>query len=158
MRSEIKKKIIYFSGLGSTFILLLFIAAGLSLNDELSKFISEYSLIFLLILIIFFTFLVHELLVSSILLIKEIFYKKRNLKEFEEKLTKLSANEKHILSLFVTELKMERALDQNEPAVAWLESLKIIFNTGRSVDGKRYIYKISPLPMRILSTNPNWLR
>ncbi len=157
MRPEIRRKIIYFSGLGSTFIFLLFVAAGLHLNTELSNLVESASIYFLVLFILLLSFLMHDLFIYFIDSLKERFYKKRYLQELEEKLARLSTNEKYILSLFVTEQKVERTLDQNEPAVAWLESLKIIFNTGRSVEGKRFIYKISPLPMRILSQNPNWL-
>jgi len=158
MQSEIKKKIIYFSGLGLTFVVLLFIAGKLELSDSLHDFMDSYGTYFLIICILFLTLLIHDLLIDITNYLKISLDKKLSIRELEGKLMKLSSYEKYILSLFVTDRRMERTLDPNEPAVAQLESLKTIFKTGKFVDGKKQVYQIDPLSMKILSSNPNWLQ
>jgi len=71
-------------------------------------------------------------------------------------LTKLSYQEKNILSLFMDGKVQEKSLNSNDQAVAWLEAVKFIYNTGR-LEGNKKIYRIEPTLSKYLMQNPNTL-
>jgi hypothetical protein len=50
----------------------------------------------------------------------------------------------------------EKALNPNEQVVAWLETIKFIFNTGK-VEGNKKIFRIEPTLSKHLLQNPNSL-
>ncbi len=158
MSSNIQNKVIYSAGLGLTVAIMIFIAAGLCLDNDFSEFVISHSTILLIVCILLASILLHDLFVDITKYLKSHVNKKLFIRELEKKLIKLNSYEKYILSLFVTEKRTERSLDPTEPAVAYLESLKIILKTGKFNDGKRPIYQIDALSMRILSSNPNWLQ
>ena len=50
----------------------------------------------------------------------------------------------------------EKSLNINDQAVAWLESIKFIVNTGK-IDGNKKVFRIDPTLSKHLSLNPNSL-
>lgn len=139
------------------FFIVLFAAAAMNIDDALSGFVRQH----------YTTLLVFTLFLASILLLAGIRWigsgvgalvvRRFHLKELESRLKRLSAMEKYVLSLFVSENKMERGLDPDEGAVAWLESIKLITAVGMAPDGKRKNYRIAPFAMKVLTENPNLL-
>lgn len=77
-------------------------------------------------------------------------------KEFLNIIKNLSYEEKNILSLFLESKSHEKALNPDDQAVAWLESVKLIFNTGE-IEGNKKRFKIHPSVSKYLVQNPNAL-
>ena len=50
----------------------------------------------------------------------------------------------------------EKALNPNDQAVVWLETIKFIFNTGKT-EGNKKIFRIEPTLSKHLIQNPNSL-
>ncbi|MCG2607372.1 hypothetical protein LZZ98_02180 [Acinetobacter sp. SM34] len=50
----------------------------------------------------------------------------------------------------------EKALNPNEQAVAWLETIKFIINTGK-INANKKIFRIKPTLSKHLLQNPNSL-
>lgn len=88
----------------------------------------------------------------------DIVRRRIHLRELAGRRKRRSAMEKYVLSLFVSEDKMERVLDPEEGAVAWLESIKVITAVGRAPDGKMQKYRIAPFAMNVLTENPDLIQ
>lgn len=129
----------------------------MNIDDALSEFVGQH----------YTKLLVITLFLAAILLfvgirrigsgVGALIVRRLHLRELESRLKRLSAMEKYVLSLFVSENKMERGLDPDEGAVAWLESIKLITAVGTAPDGKRKNYRIAPFAMKVLTENPNLL-
>ena len=136
------------------FIILLLITSSLNIDENLTFFISDYFTIILLILLFSLSLIVHELF--SILKTKQMEkenYNDNN-KTISYKLSKLSYEEKNILSLFMANQTQEKSLIATDQAVSWLENIKFIYKTGK-IDGNKHIFRIDPLLAKHLKHNPN---
>ena len=147
-----------FSGLLFIFITLVLTSNkffGFEVGENQFLFKSRNGLI--LINFMCLSVIIYSIVVSLCKVLKEKYYIKKNIRDVEDRLKKLTIPEKYILSLYINEKMVERPLDPADPAVAWLESIKILANTGKISEGNKKIFKIAPFAMRILNENPNWL-
>ena len=140
----------------SIFMLLIFFVAAINLDEHLSSFVQK-NFTFLLIIFLFSISLMLYDLLSMIKAKKdqEFSFSNKN-KELINKLTKLSYEEKNILSLFMNDKVQEKALNPNDQSVVWLETIKFIFNTGKT-EGNKKIFRIEPTLSKHLLQNPNSL-
>lgn len=146
------------SGLFFIFItLVLFSNKYLGFELGENKFILKNRQELFLLNLAFLSVIFYSIAISLVKNIKENYYKKKNIRDVEDRLKKLTTPEKYILSLYINEKMAERPLDPADPAVAWLESIKILANTGKISEGNKKIFKIAPFAMRVLNENPNWL-
>lgn len=128
---------------------------GFELGEN--RFISNNRQELFLLNLVFLSVIIYSIAISLVKIIKENYYKKKNIRDVEDRLKKLTTPEKYILSLYINEKMSERPLDPADPSVAWLESIKILANTGKISEGNKKIFKIAPFAMRVLNENPNWL-
>lgn len=140
----------------SIFMLLIFFVAAINLDEHLSSFVQK-NFTFLLIIFLFSISLMLYDLLSMIKAKKdqEFSFSNKN-KELINKLSKLSYEEKNILSLFMNDKVQEKALNPNDQAVVWLETIKFIFGTGKT-EGNKKIFRIEPTLSKHLLQNPNSL-
>lgn len=146
------------AGISLIFMLLLMAAASSGIDGKLTLFINEYhttSVVLIALLGSILLLSIFELMGTQVLIIvREHIETKR----FLSRVRHLSPADKHVISLFVDEKKLTRALDPFEPSVAWLESTKIIIRSGETSDGKKLVYRIALFAMDYFLKNPNMLR
>ncbi len=140
----------------SIFMLLIFFVSMINLDADLSSFIKENFTLLLIIFLLSISFMLYELLSEIKVKQDNKFNFSNENKELINKLSKLSYEEKNILSLFMNNKVQEKALNPNDQAVAWLETIKFIFNTGK-VEGNKKIFRIEPTLSKHLLQNPNSL-
>lgn len=140
----------------SIFLLLIFFVSAINLDADLSSFVKENFPLLLIIFLLSISFMLYDLLsLIKAKKEKEFSFSNEN-KELINKLSKLSYEEKNILSLFMNDKVQEKALNPNDQAVAWLETIKFIFNTGK-IEGNKKIFRIEPTLSKHLLQNPNSL-
>jgi len=140
----------------SIFLLLIFFVSAINLDADLSSFVKENFTLLLIIFLLSISFMLYDLLsLIKAKKEKEFSFSNEN-KELINKLSKLSYEEKNILSLFMNDKVQEKALNPNDQAVAWLETIKFIFNTGK-IEGNKKIFRIEPTLSKHLLQNPNSL-
>ncbi len=149
--------ILRISGVGCTFLALFSAVAIMDVNNDFTNFFNKNPTEILLLAVIFVTMLTHDFLSYIARNLRDRVYSRLHLNEFNAKLSKLTANDKYVLSLFVTDKRLTVPLDPNEPSVTCLEAIKVIFRGSSVIGSDKYIYKISPFAMHILTKNPNWL-
>lgn len=138
------------------FLILVLCVTTLEIDENLSAFVKEYFTLILLILLINLSFIIYDILrYLNFQKNKKMQFNSEN-RELINKLTKLSYEEKNILSLFIDSKTQERSLAPNDQAVSWLETIKFIHNTGK-VDGNKRVFRIEPTLSKHLSQNPNSL-
>jgi predicted nucleotide-binding protein (sugar kinase/HSP70/actin superfamily) len=86
---------------------------------------------------------------------KKFIFSKEN-KALAHKIKSLNYEEKNILSIYINNKIQEKALNPNDSAVAWLESVKFIIYTGK-IEGHKKIFRIDPTLAKYLQLNPNIL-
>ncbi len=152
MYSKFKKANVIFL----IFLVLMIVTAKLNIDQNLSTFISEYFTIILVIFLASLSCLIFEF-IQFIQQQKQSSFKFSNEnKELVNKLKKLTYEEKNVLALFVNDKVQEKSLNTNDQAVAWLESVKFIINTGK-IDGNKKVFRIDPTLSKHLVQNPNTL-
>lgn len=140
----------------SIFLLLIFFVSAINLDADLSSFVKENFTLLLIIFLLSISFMLYDLLsLIKAKKEKEFSFSNEN-RELITKLSKLSDEEKNILSLFMNDKVQEKALNPNDKAVAWLETIKFIFNTGK-IEGNKKIFRIEPTLSKHLLQNPNSL-
>ena len=139
------------------FIVLLLLARTFGVDTRLSTFVDDQRTVLVVFGLLMAAFQVYFAICVLGRRTVDLVHRKIQLRELEGRLKRLSAMEKYVLSLFVSENKMERALDPEEGAIAWLEAIKIITAVGRTTDGKKEKYRITPFAMKVLAENPNLL-
>ncbi len=138
------------------FLVLMIVTAKLNIDQNLSTFISEYFTIILVIFLANLSCLIFEF-IQYIQQQKQSAFKFSNEnRELVNKLNKLTYEEKNVLALFVNDKVQEKSLNTNDQAVAWLESVKFIINTGK-IDGNKKVFRIDPTLSKHLIQNPNTL-
>ncbi|ENV14378.1 hypothetical protein F965_00622 [Acinetobacter schindleri NIPH 900] len=138
------------------FVSLIFAVSTLEIDPNLSQFVNSYFTFLLIIFLISLSFLIYDLIVFLKRQKEQRDLISKLQKEFINSLTKLSYEEKNILSLFMDGKVQEKSLNSNDQAVAWLEAVKFIYNTGR-LEGNKKIYRIEPTLSKYLMQNPNTL-
>ncbi|MFM6958435.1 MAG: super-infection exclusion protein B, partial [Acinetobacter sp.] len=113
------------------FLCLLFTSSFLELDDDLAHITQQYSTLLMLVGLISFSCMVYDILY----LIynhhtKKFIFSKEN-KALAHKIKSLNYEEKNILSIYINNEIQEKALNPNDSAVAWLESVKFIIYTGK---------------------------
>lgn len=145
------------AGLTLSFLIVLLIAAELKVNDGLSGFVSNYKTFIVVLILVATSILLFHGVRMIALGATSLVARRFQIRELEKRLSHLSPMEKFVLAQFVTDDKMQRALNPDEGAVAWLESIKVLTSCGTTADGRRKEYRISPFAMKVLSENRNWL-
>lgn len=142
----------------SIFLTLLFITANIpNVDNHISKAVLEdFRTPLILIFLISLSFIILDKYNQYSTALKSKKYSLKGNKDIVQKIRSLSADEKYILSLFINDNSQEKALSPTEPAVAWLENIKLIVNTN-IIKGTKRIYRIDPTVMKELKINPNCL-
>jgi uncharacterized protein (UPF0333 family) len=140
----------------SIFMLLIFLVSAINLDADLSSFVKENFTLLLIIFLLSISFMLYELLSEIKAKQDNKFTFSNKNKDLINKLSKLSYEEKNILSLFMNDKVQEKALNPNDQAVAWLETIKFIINTGK-IEGNKKIFRIEPTLSKHLLQNPNSL-
>ncbi|OTG77094.1 hypothetical protein B9T26_00485 [Acinetobacter sp. ANC 4169] len=140
----------------SIFMLLIFFVSAINLDADLSSFVKENFTLLLIIFLLSISFMLYELLSEIKAKQDNKFTFSNENKDLINKLSKLSYEEKNILSLFMSDKVQEKALNPNDQAVAWLETIKFIINTGK-IEGNKKIFRIEPTLSKHLLQNPNSL-
>lgn len=140
----------------SIFMLLIFFVSAINLDADLSSFVKENFTLLLIIFLLSISFMLYELLSEIKAKQDNKFTFSNKNKDLINKLSKLSYEEKNILSLFMNNKVQEKALNPNDQAVAWLETIKFIINTGK-IEGNKKIFRIEPTLSKHLLQNPNSL-
>ncbi|WP_313035175.1 super-infection exclusion protein B [Acinetobacter sp.] len=140
----------------SIFMFLIFFVSLIKLDVDLSSFVQENFTLLLIVFLLSLSFMLYELLSQIKVKQDNKFTFSNENKELMNKLSKLSYEEKNILSLFMNNKVQEKALNPNDQAVAWLETIKFIFNTGK-IEGNKKIFRIEPTLSKHLLQNPNSL-
>jgi hypothetical protein len=149
----------YFNKINAVFLIfltLLFSVSFFEIDPQITSFIKTNFSLFIVIFLLSLSILIYcELIKFQKEKSKKFSFSNKD-KDLIYSLSKLSYEEKNILSLFMDNKTQERPLNPNDQSVAWLENIKFIFNTGK-VDGAKKIYRIEPTLSKHLSQNPNSL-
>lgn len=138
------------------FLSLIFLASALGIDEKLTNFIHEYFTFIFIIFLLSLSICIYDVIMKIKQITKENYNSIHQEKEFLNIIKNLSYEEKNILSLFLESKSHEKALNPDDQAVACLESVKLIFNTGE-IEGNKKRFKIHPSVSKYLVQNPNAL-
>jgi hypothetical protein len=145
-----------FNQIFNIFIILIFIASYLKIDENLTNYINDYSTMLIVIYILSLSIILNQIIRKTYDSFRKNNLEKKSQAEFKHLLNNFDFNEKYILSLFLDKETTELALDPKNPTIQLLESKKIIINTAKVSENKK-IFQIHSNIYQSLKNNPNIL-
>lgn len=144
------------------FILILIATLHLIAYAELSKditaFMAKASTASILLAALMISTLVLVLAESILSLLKTEIDTRLFARDLDRRIRQLKPADKLVLSKFVEHNRMTLPLNPEDPAVAWLEALKLIIRGEKTDTPRAMNYRITLSAMDAFSKNPNLLR
>ena len=146
----------------SLFLLLLIcafhIVAIADVDPKVTSFVTRYSTESVIAATITVAILMFTLLESFFASVRTALASSLLSRDLDRRVRRLKPGDKLILARFVEQNKMTAPLNPEDPAVAWLESLKLIFRSAEPTSSGAVHYRISLEAMDLFTKNPNLLR
>lgn len=135
---------------------LLWLCSVFRVDAQLSEFVREYHLAWVLVFVFFLASAIFELVIDFLFWIRDVGAEKIYHRKLLSVLRSLKPTDKFVLSKFINGNTKEVFLVREEPSVEWLSSQKILITTGSVVE-KKEGYRLAIWVRDCLIRNPNLL-